>query len=172
MRRELKKALRQRFDLAMKESLPDFQPAERQEAPAGDSRLYVWRAREGLSLFIRLLLSHKDERFTVEIGWSTDGCFHGGPTTSDPDAPAQAGGVSFRLSRLWKRGGTEQWWELSRLLPTNAHLTMSIEEQVARLGSGDYVQEGLANVDSMVDEAISLTREHALPYFQRILGKC
>src|SRR5260221_14123671 len=113
MRKELKKAIRDCFDERVAKTLPQFKPLEHKH-PTGNTRLYVWEPAPDLSLYIRLLPSGKVERFTIEIGWSTDHRYpENAPTTSDPDALPTGLGVCFRMSRLWQRQASEKWWELS-----------------------------------------------------------
>lgn len=149
--------------------LPQFQVYESIKAHQG-SRLYGWSAPPNVTFFIALIIDTKArERFTIEIGWSIDGKYRCGPTTSNPEDSSTEPAISFRLSRLWERGGKEKWWELTKQMPDNTSETLSPEEFIAQLMNDDFIQDGLKNIGPIIEEVFALISEYAIPYFDRIL---
>jgi hypothetical protein len=173
MRKQLGKAVRRRFELRLKETLPQFKTLPPAACPFG-GRLFEWGVRPDLSAFLFLQIGPQDE-FTIECAWSGDGRYPFDIPLGNPlDYPGaevrrdrpQEGRFRFRLGNLWE-ARRDVWWYLAPR-PSLA----ALQAQLSAVTHGTYqeppLDEALAKVDPLVDEAISRVRDHAVPYFLRV----
>src|SRR5262249_35789805 len=139
--------------------------------------LFGWEVGPGLSFYLLLVISAREDRFTVEVAWSRNGHFPARATPSQPidfpelnvrrDEPRD-GDFRFRLARLWTPRGADPWWELA---PRRS--LADLQEQLQQLSEGrapneETVDEALNKVGPLVDDAVRRIVEHALPYFRGV----
>lgn len=160
MQSKLAKALRNEFKKELNNHIPDFVDDKDSELPSG-WRSYRLDVTPTMTLFVVLCLSPKDDRFTVELGWSEVGRL---PTAgaSRPTDPPRDGGLAFRLSELWHPQGHDYWWVLGH--------QRTLEEMV------NFVPEmpaeaKLPDVVLKVADAIAKIVAFGLPYFKDIAAK-
>ncbi len=111
MRKKLAKETKRQFaaKLALRE--PRFTIVRAADLPVADV-LYEFRA-PGLSSFVALLIAHKRDAFSVELGWSRCGLWpaHLVPLMGEPGLDRPEGRV--RLHRLVSpTARVDEWWEL------------------------------------------------------------
>ena len=173
MRSELAKAVKKQFEARLKRELPQFRPVTSAETPAG-CRLFEWQVASELSTFLLLVIS-RDDRFTVEGAWSSDGQFPNRLLPGYPiNFPAENvrrdepkdGRFRFRLSRLWQPRG-DPWWELVPQ-PSMAELQARLDRLAQGIIDDPPVEEALQKVEPLVDDAVRKVALHAVPYFLEI----
>jgi hypothetical protein len=156
----LSKEVRRRFEQQFRNEFPNFRRKSGEVLPPG-THLYERRVDEcGLSLFLVLLLSPKDDRFTIELGWGKGGVFP--QNIQIGPEKATDSGVSFRLASLWLGAGRDHWWWLGR--------ERTLEEIGAGISDGT-LEEKAARIDSQVTDAVQRLKELALPYFENVLSE-
>lgn len=158
MRSRLAKTVRQRFALRISQELPDFVLNQTEVVPSG-CVLYE-RKTPTLTFYILLLLAPKDDRFTIEVGWSEKGKL---PTYNwgRPNDPPREGGIMFRMWCLWNTGNEDLWWRF--------------EPEVKLEDIANWVPQpieaALELVDTQVDDAIQKLLEFGIPYFERVAAE-
>lgn len=159
MKSQLARKVRDQFKRRMAEELPPF-VAIAADTP-GDA-CYKWRARSELAVFVELCISTKDDAFTVEVGWSTDGEFPGSlsqfaawlyddPARGIKKSSEHEGGLRFRVGQLF-RPPKDYWWD------------------VVRGEAGEFnwrpprPPPSHEKIEGCIQDAVRLVKEQALPY--------
>ncbi len=160
MKRELAQAVKKEFAVELKQKLPQFAPLKTKNLPNGWFA-FVWEVRPDFFVYIVLVIS-RDDRFTIELAWSSNGEFPATATLSNPiaypefnvrrDEPRD-GEFRFRLARLWLPRG-DFWWEL---IPPPS--LSELNDRVLNLGEGgavpdDAIDGALEKVGPSVRECI------------------
>jgi hypothetical protein len=157
MNAALAKAVRKQFGDELQRILPKFHLDREGQLPPG------WLAFKcvispALAFYIILVISDKDDRFTVELAWSTTGKL---PTHTSfgPKAPAASTGIEFRLSNLWLGEGGDFWWRIGteHPFPLLDVSTVEADLKARRL-----------EVPAQVDAAIAPVLRFGVPYFESI----
>lgn len=152
MRSTLSKAVRKHFDARLKEVLPHFKKRKVINLPSG-VRLYAWHAAHELWFYLLLVLSPKDDSFTIEVAGSETGDF---PSHLLPSSPEQSRGshdFRFRISTMRTIPAADHWWMLCR--------ERTLEELFL---PEDPVEECMQKVIPTVDEAIEQVEEYVVPF--------
>jgi hypothetical protein len=164
MNSKLALALRKRFELELSRRLPFFTEVETQTGPERWRR-FQWRASDALVFSIILVIPQlaKGDRFTVEIGWSSNGDFPGVLGPSDEPSESGPNGVRFRISKLWSH--RDWWWWLGP--------EQTLETALQSLDNEDYLKpEDLTaktnDIEPKVLDALKMIELHALPYFRAV----
>lgn len=157
MQSKLAKALRSQFEKELKNSLPAFSSDDHSEVPSG-WRSYRFKVTPTLTLFVVLCLSPRDDRFTVELGWSEIGRLPVSGAFRPTDSPRD-GGLMFRLSVLWHPQGRDHWWVLGH------ERTL---EEMANFVPDQPAEEKMPDVVPKVADAIEKIVTFGLPYFEKI----
>lgn len=126
-----------------------------------DCRCWTLNHDDAVKLFLVLVVSPKDDSFTFEVGGST----HGRLPRSTMCHPGEEGDRSefmFRLSRLWKVTGFDQWWYLGQ---TRTPI------DVAAGVPDDPLEVKLADVEPKVEDALRAVKKYAVPYLGDIARK-
>jgi len=158
MRKDLAKAVIDRFSERLGELIPGFKRDRKEAAPSGSA---LFRLSSGtLTFFVLLQLHRNEDWFTVELAWSARGHL---PETSDgqvPDTDMPPTEAAFRLGKLWapKR---DVWWELAPKPPDGA----GILDYMLRVP----LPEAMARVEPLVDDAVAKIHDHGAPVFKRVL---
>ena len=160
MQSKLAKALRNQFETELKRNVPAFLEDKESELPPG-WRSYRLNVAPGLTLFIALCLSPKDDRFTVELGWSEIGRLPAAGAFGPTDPP-KGGGLTFRLSALWHPQRHDYWWVLGR---------QRTLEEMANFVPDQPAEEKLPDVAPKVADAIEKIVMFGLPYFEMIAAE-
>lgn len=183
MRSALGKAVRRRFQQQLNNYLPMFLPDPTAIVPQG-FKVFRWATRPGLSCYVSLHISEKEDRFTIECAWSlTDTfpilgqqCPRAWPERGiSPDEPVD-GQFSFRMGQLWQPG--DCWWWLvpeqewiARLERFTAAVIAQDYSAVVRAMEDPPLEQAMANVQPMVDDAVSRIVNEAMPYFETIINQ-
>ncbi len=160
MQSKLANAIRSRFALQMSQELPQFKRTSQYETPLGWV-VYACSVGSDLTLFVILAISPKEDRFTLEVAWSSDENLPQCSTTI-PEDTRQVPGLCLRLSRLWQQYGFDHWWGLGR--------EITLEDMVNSVPE-DSIETKLAQVQSQVDDAIQKLLEFGIPYFGRVAAE-
>lgn len=166
MRKEYGKALRDAFERAMKQRLPDYKPARLKSLYLGPGeRPFCWNPGGTVHCFVILMPSPKEaDEFTVELAWSVHGRFPelgmrpSGPATRER-AEFRKDEFACRLGSLWAT--QDVWWRLSDSDPFEDAL--SLESLIARskpLAPG----EAEAAVQPRVNDAMDRLCALGIPY--------
>ncbi len=157
MRKELGKALRDEFDARLKKLYPQFVQEKVIPNPLG-CRLYVWRMRDELKVFLQLYPSNKEDCFTIEIGSSDQlgfdelGLFFG--QHEFPPVNTRS-----RLPLLYTRPRNDYWWYLSNR-STIYDDFFTFQE--------DPIGESLTKIEPALNEVFDNIERYAIPYFQSL----
>lgn len=164
MRSEIAKELRRKVELGMRERLPQFARARREE-PSGN-RLYKCE-KESLCLYVHLIISNYWDEFSVECAWTRHGHFPSDiaplPATSPTDPPLNG---AMRVPLEYLRAGLatpkrERWWALTdrpRLDGTGVDTTRAEPFSVV-----------LSRLDVSLEQLFSDLETWALPYFEQVM---
>lgn len=166
MRKELGKPTRQIFFSRLVEVAPDFRRDSSRDIKgftwsflrrAGDLRQWLWFQRHTY-----------DDAFTVELSWSCVSDEPASPRLGRPDDAFTEQGCRFRLGAFWNPGG-DHWWHVADRPPSV--LDIPPDQSVDALLDRPPVNLELAlpRVRLAVEDAIGRIREHAIPYFDRVL---
>jgi hypothetical protein len=131
--------------------------------------------------YLVLCIAPKEDCFTVECAWSLNGRF---PTVGllfprdikrsqiHRDEPRN-GEFYFRLAYLWQ--DKDQWWWLVPEAQVNARIDRFADAVIAaddaavlRSLEEPPIEEAMANVLPMVEDAIEKIIIHAVPYFEQV----
>jgi hypothetical protein len=174
MRSRLGKAVRKEFESRLKRAVPEFVLVSGDEVPSG-CRLFRWQIAPNVTVFLFLQPSpYTQDSFTVEGAWSLDGTypieeFPGNPVDLPEhgiqrDEPKE-GSFRFRLGKLWTN--QDVWWEL---VPSPS--LDELDRQLERLSRGIIedppIEEALAKVKPLVEDAVGRVVSYAVPYFLSI----
>jgi len=110
MDKHIRKLIVTEFERLLQIQMPEYIRDTSAEMPRG---WYLYSKRlPKVSLFLVLVTSPRDNRFTLEIAWSTT---HQFPhcTSFGPNEPPGPQGLQFRLSALWSGTGADYWWRVS-----------------------------------------------------------
>jgi len=156
MRSKIGKVLRTKFDQRMKSGLPIFETDGVSYFPPG-SRGYVSHSWPGLSAYIVLSISPKDDTFYIDVAWSRNGRY---PHTAitEPDVLPADGDSQFRLNRLYDPKQYQGWY-LARPRSLDDDFFTFVEESV---------DVSLERIDPALDDVFGKIKEHVLPYFDRL----
>lgn len=184
MRSKLGKAVRSRFEEQMKKHVSTFLFDPDALVPPG-WRVFRWSPRPDWHAFIILGFHQMHDCFTVECAWSRTGEF---PTSGRiqrprawPERNIEADDVSgcqfgFRLGYLWQP--RDHWWwlvpEADVKARSNKHMRSVIAQDwrtVEETLEDPPIEEAMANVRPMVDDAIQKIIDYAIPYFEAIMAR-
>ncbi len=157
MRSKLAKAVRKEFKLKLEESFPKFSEDKNSLYPLG-SRIFFCELKESLFAFIGLLISPKDDSFTIEIGWSKNKLFHECTRNLPNEISHQDRSGCFRLSHLYNRK-LDFWWYLSKRMTLDDDPFSFVESSI---------EESLNKVPDSINEAIEQIKTYAIPYFENL----
>lgn len=159
MQSKLARALRQQFRASLKRLFPAFYEDCKVQLPSG-WRAYKCDIEGGLTAFVILCISPKDDRFTVELVWTVDGRF---PTASILQTSGdKKKGESIRLSSLWHPQRIDFWW------PVGRRRTL---EEMANFAPDQSIEEKLVDIEAKVTDAMRKFQEFGIPYFKGISNR-
>jgi hypothetical protein len=124
MDKSIAKQLKAEFDKEITHRLPQFEVSSEDDARQF-GRVYRWKGGDQLCVFVLLLVSQRDNRFTLEIAWSPDPSYPIDlPIMVPLDAPKFNlrrgspidGRFRFRLAGLFHDKG-DYWWQASNKDP-------------------------------------------------------
>lgn len=155
MKAQLATALRQQFRESLRQIFPKFREERKCELPPG------WRAFRcedggGFFAFVILCLSPKDDRFTIEIAWSTDGIVPTSPILETQNKITTKG--SIRLSSLWHPQRIDFWWSIGK---------QQTLEEMANFLPEPSIEEKLSDIDSKLSDAIAKLEDVGIPYLRQ-----
>lgn len=170
MRTQLSKRVVRQFTQEIKELVPGTQEDTSVKMPRG-FHCFEIPLRHDASTFLVLVISSKDNEFTLEVAWSIHGRYPFSLSAiflpfnpedgSRKDTPID-GEFSFRLPILYPPY-TDEWWNVDE---KSTH-AMTMEEILADDPFAPPPQidtEGLARADASVQKAISAVKQFAIPY--------
>lgn len=168
MRKEIGKALKEAFAAAIKAELPRFQEAAIKSMYLNPGeRVFEWKCSEAIRLFVLLVPDPKgDDRFTVELGWSTLGRFPELGMRPPPQAPRRGSELReaeyvCRLGELAK--GSDYWWPVGAPPSLSVQGTLAmLQAQIAPMG----MPEARERVKAPVADAIAELKRAGLPYLE------
>jgi hypothetical protein len=120
MERSVGKGLKREFERQLEQRLPQF-CAAKDNVLRDAGRVFCWQVSPSCHVFILLLLSRRENEFTVEIAWSRESAFPSElPILNPIDMPEfrlrrdvpKDGRFRFRLAGLFHARG-EFWWPAS-----------------------------------------------------------
>lgn len=157
MNSKLCKTVASQFSRRLRATLPKFTEIKPSTLPPG---WVCFRSSHTLPFhcFLVLAIAPREDRFTVDIGWSLTGDFPEGIWFGPDDSPKNDA-LLFRLSRLWQTNGMDHWWRLGREL--------SLEE-MARFEQEDSQAIKMSQVESKVEDAIQHILKYGVPYLEKI----
>ncbi len=172
MRKEYGKALRDSFESAMKQHLPDYRPAKVKSMYVGPGeRPFCWNPGGAVHCYVILVPSPKgSEEFTVDLAWSIHGRFPelgmrpSGRATRDRTEFGQDE-FACRLGSLWTT--QDVWWGLSDADPFEDAL--SLKALIAR-SKPLTPAEALDAVQPRVQDAMEKLQTHGIPYLSEFAG--
>jgi hypothetical protein len=182
MKSALAKSVRRLFDQRLRKELPFFMPDSVAVVPNG-WRAFCWKPRPDLNCYLILAIDMMHDRFTIECAWSRTGLFpayiglqypKSWPDMGISQDEAQGGQFRFRLGHLIQPN--DLWWwivpegEHHRKMDEFADAVIAQDEAGVRnsLERVGRTHEALANVQPMVDNAVKMIVEYAIPYFRRL----
>lgn len=165
MRRELVRALRQRFRSDLESQTKFVKIAA--DAYAPDSDVYRWTLSKNLNGFVRLVWSSKAYRdeFMIELAWSA------GPSYPPPAPIEKQRGLDprndgrIRLPDLWRdrwSSALQLWWELGPRLGADTGDEFYADEET---------QRRVARVPEVVADAIQKLEEFGIPFLLGLAAK-
>jgi len=121
-------------------------------------RCWVLNRDTAVKLFLVLGIAPKDDRFTIEVAWSTSGRL---PPSRllDPGEEGSANELHFRLARFWGADAYDAWWYLGR--------RRTIQDIAAGVPD-DPLPVKLADVQPKLADALGKVKQHAVPYLRTI----
>jgi len=155
MRSQLGKSLRKEFDLKLEKEFSQFNVDKTAIVPSG-CKVYVCKIREDFWAFFVLVISPKDDSFTIEVAWTKNKEFPKYAITLPNEIPKE-GNARFRLSRLISPS-SDHWWYLARKKMLDDDLFISDEP----------LENCLKKVSPSVNEAIKQLKNYAIPYLKEI----
>ncbi|MGO8673806.1 MAG: hypothetical protein ACLQVD_20905 [Capsulimonadaceae bacterium] len=163
MRKEYNRASKAEFEKQVKELSPQFRRAKSNSDLGPSLGLYRLQAADDLYFFIELVPHRLQERFTVEIGWSTDGVLPKAEAFASPRDPPKGNGHVVRLPSFYT--DKDPWWEVEPLPPG--------KELLRRVREGIYPdpEDYLPRVPDVVADAVGKIREFAIPYLTRVAAE-
>lgn len=157
MKANLRKAIKAGAFEHVARMFPDSKWVEKEELPVG---CWLWELNRGAGIWIYLLLicSPREDRFTFEIAWNTIRRY---PqyTKYGPETKPESGQARFRLPRLWQRYGFDPWWHVGMPLRRNEVPTFSSD-------GTDLVQ--CRDLDLQLQDAFQKLLQQGVPYLQKI----
>jgi hypothetical protein len=155
MRSKLGKALRQKFEEELKKQYPQFEEDKKSIIPSG-CRLYMWKLKENLFFFVELVLSPKDDSFTIQIGWSKNNDY---PLSLnfDPQEISSKENSRFRMSLLVTQ--KDYWWYLAKKSTLDDDFFTFVETPI---------EESLEKISPTIDEVFNQIKEYVIPYFEKV----
>jgi hypothetical protein len=162
MRKELTKLLKTNFIEKLNEQLPQFEEDNNFQIPAG-CKLFSQKVRKDLWFFLELVISPKDDCFTIQIGWSKKGLFPTkiGTYQSEIEEIGVNDNLIFRLSRLIDEN-LDYWWCLAkkRTLEDDFFTFKETPIEIAK-----------QNIPPAIDEVFEQINQYIIPYFDKISRK-
>jgi hypothetical protein len=156
---QLGKKLRPKFTKSLRDALPSFIEVKEADIPSGD-RLFAWKLSERLTIFVLLEMHRSEEWFNLSVGWSEHGKWPRIPRQMSPSDPPQDGEMRFRLRRLWETKPRGGWWELAPRVPLELMASYALNPPP--------LDEPLAKVDPLVEDAIGHLQKEGMDYFRQV----
>src|SRR5215204_218576 len=155
MRSKLGKIVRAKFDESMKKLLPSFSEDSSAIVPSG-CKVYRLEISPSFTAFVTLLISPKDDSYTVDIGWSHNGEYPHS-TFTQPEEVSSQGDARFRLGHTF---GSRQdfWWYLARRTSLDDDFFSFVE---------DPIDVAIGRVDAAIADTFEKILYYAVPYFER-----
>jgi hypothetical protein len=158
MRSLFGKCLRDLFEKRIKQRFVGVKPIPLSLPPG--SRAWLLGSTNTANAYLLLILSPRNERFTIELAWSEKKRL---PERSDmmPGEPSAEGELRFRISRLWQPTGFEVWYDLEydKDYPDSGPSSVYAPEEPC-----------MARIPVKVDRAMNAIEEHGIPYFEKVVG--
>jgi hypothetical protein len=156
MRSVLTKTLQIEFKGAFASRFKIFEEARLSSAPPGSRAWNVIKTARG-SGYIILIISPRDDRFTIEIARSESGVIPEA-TADGPSNCELKSECRFRISRIWQEFGFETWYNLQKEDDTDA-------ESSPLYPAGECLQR----IPGKVVLAIEAIERFGIPYLERHL---
>jgi len=160
MRGSLVKQLRAVFEEGLKRRVKDVRRFPLASASSG-SIAWVIGENEKAAAFIVLVVSPRNDRFTIEVAWSTKKRL---PEQADmvPGEEGNSGELRFRLSRIWQRSGFETWYDLEH------------EEDYPDVRNFDPFPPDesvcFKRIPAKANRALDALEAHGIPYLKEVVG--
>ncbi len=149
--------MRKHFTLLLREKFPEFSQDKTATVPPGTC-LYRWDAAAELTFFLFLILSPKDDEFTVEAAWAEGSHFPSSNLLSTPYGEPSNGALRFRIGALWENPTqSDRWWRLS---PERTLDNLFLPEET--------VEACMTKVIPAVTDAINHIANNVTPYFHNV----
>jgi hypothetical protein len=160
MRSKLNKVLRTEFERRLKNQLPSFKLYKEAIVPP-TCYVYCQPVNASRWVFITLVISPKDDSFTVEIGWSNDGFY---PQHYNYFARQinSAANTRLRLSNLIDER-SDYWWYLSK--------KKSLDDEFFSFQE-DSLEESMLKIDPALNQVFEQLNKFAIPCFSGKSGDC
>ncbi|MCY2991439.1 MAG: hypothetical protein NTY19_26720 [Planctomycetota bacterium] len=165
--------LKSEFERQLAERLPQFRAAR--DAVLRDAgRVFHWHVSGSCHVFILLLLSRRDNEFTIELAWTTDTEFPPDLPLMNPiDMPQfrlrrdmpKDGRFRFRLAGLFHPRG-EFWWPAS----SRRQFTDWVHGGSGAPGPAAAPADDDALLVAAVAAAIEAIERHGMPYLSMSLN--
>ncbi|HEX2972377.1 MAG TPA: hypothetical protein VHP11_08585 [Tepidisphaeraceae bacterium] len=175
VRRELGKAVRDRFRKQMGLRFSGFKEDRGAEVPTG-WQVFGLEIASDLAVYIILAIFPGEDRFTIEGAWTRNGRFPADVRLLWPKEYPEAdvrrddaynGDFRFRLATLWQP--RDRSWDL--VPPPSLQEFIRQQNEMIRHGKlpeEPPIEEALGKVDVLVDDAMAKIDEYLLPYFDQI----
>lgn len=157
MRGQLGKVLQETFESRLNREHPQFVKEKVAPNPLG-LRLFVWRIKEGLNVFLMVFPSPKNDSFTIEAGSSDDLGFDNLEYFMSRDGlpPFK---TRFRISWLYEPKG-DYWWHLAREVSVWDDDFFNFVE--------DPLDECLKKLEPTVSDVFEKIEKSVIPYFSSL----
>ena len=160
MRKELGRPTRELFFKRFREAAPDFLPSSKHQIKG-----FTWqflREYPDLRQWIWFQRSKNEDAFTLELSWSQVFDDPTRPPFGSPDKPLTREGYRFRLGAFRKPAG-DHWWHVAEP-PSLVADALSL----LRGKRAVDVEKHMPRIRAVVEDAVGLVKEHALPYLDRV----
>lgn len=133
-----------------------------------DFRIWSWKIKTNLVLFVAIQAFEREDQFVVEVSWNETNDFPWGAMGKLNVDKSQG---RERLGRLWKSGGDEPLWDVS------PEKTAWMLERIDALSEGRTISsipedpplsQALPRVLSLVRDAIEKFDEYGMKLFRRV----
>jgi hypothetical protein len=175
MRKAIRDLLVMEVASQFEKRLPEFRRCGAKCDSQGEI-VWRWEGSESLTFFILLNVADDADNFAIEIGWSMTGKYPWEALShrfQKLEAPACRG----RLSVLWVMGKTEYRWEI---VPGQTYEQFRARMAARRRGDFDEaeridklgempIEQAMARVGPLVDDAVAKTAEYGAPLFRRVI---
>jgi hypothetical protein len=110
---------------------------------------------------VLLEIHHLEEWFNVSLAWSEKNRWPDRLVSLSPGDPPREGEMRFRFRELWENVSIGRWWEIVPRPETDAGY-------IERALNPPPVEDALAKVDSLVEDAIQHLRNEGWVYFKSV----